>query len=193
MAALRSWLNVFALVLVVVTGCAPATTTPSIAPSPVCTPEAGGAAYPCSQHDYDQMIAKDKLYAEAEAVYRKFLAENERINRTGGVTTLTPVLLETTTGEFRDDVLSLYRELHRIHATAKGGRFIVAWVHRVPGASKDGSVAALRACTDSRTVTMGADGASGTPGLVNELTSYFVREGDALKIAAATYKVVSAC
>ncbi len=60
-------------------GCQPATTTPAPVPSYRCTPEAGGAEFDCSQHQYDDMVAKDQLYAEAEAVYRKFFAEDVRI------------------------------------------------------------------------------------------------------------------
>ena len=54
-------------------------------PSYRCTPEAGGAEFDCTQHQYDEMVAKDKLYAEAEAVYRKFFVEDVRIFRKGGI------------------------------------------------------------------------------------------------------------
>ena len=76
-------------------GCQPATTTPTPVPSYRCTPEAGGAEFDCSQHQYDDMVAKDQLYAEAEAVYRKFFAEDVRILRKGGVQEPTEALLRT--------------------------------------------------------------------------------------------------
>ena len=66
-------------------GCQPPAPSPTPVPSYRCTPEAGGAEFDCTQHQYDEMVAKDKLYAEAEAVYRKFLAEDVRILRAGGI------------------------------------------------------------------------------------------------------------
>ncbi len=51
----------------VLTGCASGTPTPapSPTPSPVCTPEAGGDEYPCTQEEYEAMNDKDSLNAEA--------------------------------------------------------------------------------------------------------------------------------
>ena len=81
-------------------GCQPATTTPAPVPSYRCTPEAGGAEFDCSQHQYDDMVAKDQLYAEAEAVYRKFFAEDCGL-RAGG--SASPPDCWTTTGFLRID------------------------------------------------------------------------------------------
>jgi hypothetical protein len=81
-------------------GCQPPVPSPTPVPSYRCTPEAGGAEFDCTQHQYDEMVAKDKLYAEDEAVYRRFLVEDIRIMRAGGVSSPTPELLETTSGAF---------------------------------------------------------------------------------------------
>ena len=194
MAALRISASLSTLALITVVGCAPAQpTTPPPTPSPTCTPETGGTPYPCTPYNHDQMVTKDKLYTEAETVYRAFLAENERIYRLGGVTEPTAVLLKTTTGQYLKDQLAMYRRLRATRATASGGTFDIKWFQRVPGESIGGSAVALRVCRDSHTVTMGAAGMKPHPGLINRETGYFVTTPDGLKITASTYKPVEKC
>ncbi|HSK31998.1 MAG TPA: hypothetical protein VK903_00805, partial [Propionicimonas sp.] len=101
-------------------------------PSYRCTPEAGGAEFDCSQKQYDDMVAKDKLYAEAEAVYRRFLAEDIRIMRAGGVPTPTPVLLETATGAFLDDVMAEYTDMRDLGLRAEGSDPVIVALTRQP-------------------------------------------------------------
>jgi len=139
------------------------------------------------------MTAKNKLYTQAETVYRKFLAEDERINRAGGVTKPTPVLLETTTGEYLNNAMAIYRELHRIHASASGGTYRIAWIKRVPGEAMNGSIIALQSCVDASTIRMGAKGTPPRPGLINQLTGYFAQVGPTLKITASQFEKVSKC
>ena len=86
---------VTAMTAVLVAGCGPeATVTPTPSPSPtfMCTPEAGGTEAPCSEQDYQEMKAKDALYAEAEQVYRTYQAEFLKVIRAGGADELTPGL-----------------------------------------------------------------------------------------------------
>ncbi len=194
MATARSGLITSALALALLAGCTPA--QPTLAPpqpSPTCTPEGGGKAYPCSPYYYDQMVAKDKLYTEAEAVYRKYLAEDERIYRAGGVTQPTPVLLETTTGQYLADSMRIYRDLHSRHSKAVGGEFKRAWFKRVPGESMAASVVALKVCTDPSTVRIGPNAASSEPGVLAEETGYFARVSGELKLTMARTKVVTKC
>jgi hypothetical protein len=194
MAALRLKLAACTLTLGILTGCTPATpSTPPPEPSPTCTPEAGGPPSPCTQYQYDQMIAKDKLYTEAEAVYRKFLAEDERIYRIGGVTEPTPVLLETTTGDYRKDSVEIYRDLYSRHSKAVGGQFRIAWIKREPGTSIGGSIVALRVCSDASSVLIGPSKSESKPGLIVEETGYFVSDGANLKLSAAQTKAVTKC
>ncbi len=76
------WMPMVAATVILV-GCTPTSppTTPAPTPTFMCTPEAGGAEAPCSQQDYDKMKAKDEQYAEAEKVYREYLAEYVRVMR----------------------------------------------------------------------------------------------------------------
>ncbi|HEX5334760.1 MAG TPA: hypothetical protein VFW55_02695, partial [Propionicimonas sp.] len=95
------------------------------------------------------MVAKDKLYAEAEAVYRKFFEEDVRIYRAGGVDQPTAVLLETAHGQFVEDSMDLYRGLIADSRRLEGDVRLVSLV-RKPGISKELSVAVFAVCTDAR-------------------------------------------
>ncbi|HAM44202.1 MAG TPA: hypothetical protein DCM67_04130 [Propionibacteriaceae bacterium] len=166
---------------------------PNAAPSYTCTPSDGGTAQPCYKAEYDQKIKEDALYAEAEAVYRKFLAEDERIHRVGGASAATPVLLATTTGSYLESAMTVYKALKAAKATASGGEFKIAWVRREPRLSMANSLVALTACTDTSSVQMGSQGKTPLPGRISERTVYFVREADQLKITDGTYKLVDQC
>lgn len=166
----------------------PSTPPPSpVAPTPTfsCTPEAGGAAYECSQFDYEQMVAKDKLYAEAEAVYRKFAAEDERILRAGGANEATPILLLTATGPFLADSLAIYRSMAEKGRHLSGGEVKLVRIERVPDAQKQGSVVAIRVCVDLSSVTIVENGRSIGPGVKGSDLLYFIREGGRLMILGA--------
>jgi hypothetical protein len=191
MAARRTTLAVLAVGLSLLAGCAPA--NPNLQPTYSCTPDDGSSPYACPKVQYDAKAKEAALYTEAEQVYRKFLAEHERIYRLGGVTEPTPVILVTTTGSFQADVMAGYRNLIATHATATGGEFKIAWIKRQPKDTMDGSIVALMACTDTSTVQMSAQGKASTPGRIVERIGYFVRDGELLKLTAARSKVVSTC
>lgn len=192
----RSRFVASAAACVLLVGC---TAAPVVSPTPTptptfsCTPEAGGAAYECSQFDYEQMVAKDKLYAEAEAVYRKFFAEDERIYRAGGVDEPTPVLLETTTGKFLEDSMRIYRALRKYETRAVGGEFRIAWLKRVPGVTSNGSVAALQSCSDASSAVLVAPGSSNVSAGWGLEVLYFARDGGDLKLSAANGDQVNSC
>ncbi len=159
-----------------------------------CTPEVGGEPYACVKEQYDLMVERNKLYAEAEAVYRKFLAEDERIYRSGGTDTPTAVLSETATGDYLAGQLANYQQVLRTQGTSIGGEFKIVWFKRVPDQVRAGSIVALKGCFDNRTVTMGAKGKQPRPGTVFEETGFFVRDGGSLKLTDSTYnKNVATC
>lgn len=177
-----------ALALATVAGCQPPAAVPTPAPTPTftCTPEAGGDAYECSQAQYDEMVAKNELYAEAEAVYRKFLAEDIRIMRAGGVMEPTPALLETTTGAFLEDVMSEYRAMRASGLRAVDGQALLVSLDRRPGATKGGSVVAMVACLDARSLRIQSEDDSVRKGFIARDELYFGRDGsgDLLLIGA---------
>jgi hypothetical protein len=154
-------------------------------PSYRCTPEAGGAEFDCSQKQYDDMVAKDKLYAEAEAVYRRFFDEEVRILRAGGVVEPTPVLLGTTTGAFLEDSMDYYRSLVEERTKLIGGEVRLASLARVPGVSKADSVVVLKACVDATSARMEVDGKLNGNGRSGIDVLYFGPPGGPLKIQGA--------
>ncbi|MCA0297053.1 MAG: hypothetical protein LCH96_17415 [Actinobacteria bacterium] len=176
------------------TGCQPATTpTPTPAPSWTCTPEAGGEQFSCSQHQYDDMVAKDKLYAEAEAVYRKFFAENSRIYRAGGIDEPTATLLETTTGQYLRDSMTLYRSLRNTQTKVVGGDIKLVSLLRLPGVSSGGSLVALRACIDTTSAEIRAPGEKPEAGYIGIEQLFFARVEQQMKIQSSMWQEVEAC
>ena len=175
-------------------GCQPAVLpTPTPAPSYRCTPEAGGAEFDCTPHQYDDMIAKDKLYAEAEAVYRKFLAEDARILRAGGVARATPILLETASGEFLDNVMKNYKTLVERSVVAKGDGPRLVHFERAPGRSKTGSEVSVNVCVDGSSLEFSEAGRSLGRGEKASDDTYFAHIDGVLKIIGADGSQVKSC
>ena len=171
------------------------TTTPST-PSPTfaCTPEAGGSPYPCSSADYQEMKRKDALYAEAERVFRRLIAEDERVARIGGSDELTPeykALLGSP--ELQKQQLEVLKSSKRDRVIGTGGSFVLSWVRRVPGISVEGSAVRMRACVDMTSVTFSERGKVVGPGIVVEETADFQSTEGRLRVWTFEYKVVPSC
>lgn len=167
-------------------------TNPGAQPTFSCTPEAGGTPSPCHEHDYQQSQTRDKLYTQAETVYRKRLAEDERIYRAGGVTEPTPVMLETTTGEALTNMLADYRRAHKAKTKAIGGQFKLAYLKRVPGLTKGTSVVTLETCIDASSVKMVRPGST-DDGAITARRMYFSPDRTVLKVSYVEYKEVETC
>ena len=140
------------LVAVLVSGCvpqAPVTPSPS-APTFMCTPEAGGAKAPCSEQQFQQMKAKDALYAEAEQVYRTYTAELMSLVRKGGSKSIPSSLQRLISGkELSDSVAQRLREVKEERLVFKGPDVRIVWAKRLPTRQKGGSVVAMKFCGDS--------------------------------------------
>ncbi len=165
-----------------------ATPTPTF----MCTPEAGGEASPCSEAQHDEMKAKDALYEEAEAVFREYFAENIRISRAGGVEEPTEVILATTTGAARESVMKAFREFARRGSRARGPDPTLS-VAREPGASRDGSVVAIRACVDASAWAFYKGDDKVSEGRTAEDRVYFSQIGDGLRMAFIEGRWVESC
>ena len=183
-----------AVIACLLTACQPPAPVPTPVPTYRCTPEVGGAEFECSQKRYDDMVAKDKLYAEAEAVYRKFLAEDIRIMRAGGVSSPTPMLLETTFGAFLQDAMAEYSDMRDLGLRAEGQDPVLVNMARQPGLSKGGSVAVLDSCIDSTATAFVGNGKTQKHGPIARDVVYFgTANGSNLKIIGADGKEVSTC
>ena len=166
------------------TGCQPPTPPPTPVPSYRCTPEAGGTEFDCTPHQHDEMITKDKLYTEAETVYRKFFEEDARIYRVGGIDEPTPALLETSHGQFIQDSMELYRGLLADARRLDGDVRLVSLLRR-PGIAKESSLVVMAACTDARSARVLEHGKEVGRGYLIEELIYFGRFDGALKIQGA--------
>lgn len=194
---MHSWtgrsLIAFAAALLLAGCLQPPATPPSTAPSFRCTPEAGGAEFDCTQQQYDEMLAKDKLYAEAEAVYRRFVVEDARILRAGGITEASEALLETTHGEFLDNVMTNYRHLADRKIRATGVDPTMVFFRRASGRAKTGSVVSADICIDGRSLQFEESGNPIGNGRIALDATYFGRVEGALKIIGADGRQVEAC
>lgn len=177
------------------TGCVAtpaASPTPTPVPTFLCTPEAGGAEYPCDQRAYDEMKATDALYAEAEEVFRRFFEEDNRIQLSGDYT-ITPIIQATTSGKFREKLVVVYGQLGEMKISGDGGEPELKWVHRQPDLSRGGSEVALETCVDATAVVVLEAGTPAGKGLVTRNTYFFSREGTELKIIEHEGSEAAAC
>ena len=181
-------LTILATITLLFTGC-----TGPEQPTYSCTPETGGAPFPCYKAQWELYQKQDRLYTEAETVYRKFIAEEERIFRIGGVTKLTPVLEETTTGNFQKYRLKRYLDMGKTRTHLTGGTFVVAWIKRKPAALEPGSAVALDICVEGSAATFQARGQADWAAANTRDTFQFVKERDLLKISSALGESVESC
>ncbi|MEA5117241.1 MAG: hypothetical protein VB036_06435 [Propionicimonas sp.] len=138
------------------------------------------------------MKAKDALYAEAEAVYRKMFAENIRISRAGGVTEPTQVILETTASQARSNLMDIFKDLADGHLEARGDDPTIK-VSRVPGVSKGGSTVTLLICVDASRWAFYRSGELISKGRPAEDRVYFSRLEDGLKMTYVEGRWVDSC
>lgn len=185
MAIPRSAAATAAIIAITLTGCAQP--DPNAKPTYTCTPSTG-TPQPCYKAEYDQQVKEDALYAEAEAVYRKYLAEHERIYRAGGATTASPVMLETLTGEALQQALETSRRIAASHTKAVGGEFKIGYLRRVPGEKIGDSVATWESCEDATSVTFKDDKPARQGGFSLE-RAYFSPTEDGLKISSFTHSL----
>jgi predicted acyl esterase len=138
------------------------------------------------------MKAKDRLYAEAEAVYRRILDESTRIIRAGGVTEPTEVILATTEGKARDDFMATFESFAEDGLRAIGDDPTLA-MRREPGISREGSIVALRVCVDSSGWSFYRGDKLESRGRVGEDRVYFSRFGENLKAVYVEGRWVEKC
>ncbi len=175
---------------VVLSACTP---TPVVRPTPTptptfaCTPEAGGTPAPCSQAEFEETKAKDALYAEAEAVYRRLFDIRTTLARSGN----------PPDGAF--DPYATGSALTDLNATAldgvriEGGEIKLAWLRRLPGLTVEGSTVALEACVDMSSGVAKRGGATLGPGNIALERVFFRRVDTTLKANAAQTKEVASC
>ncbi len=170
---------------------APPVGSPSPSVTLECVPEAGGDPVSCGPIEFEQAQRRDALYAEAEAVYRRFWVETLRVEQLRDPS-VTPELEAVTGGVFRGsvgEVLAQSQGRPRV-----SGEPQLVWVHRLPGRSRAGSVVALSACTDARDARFANPGGQPTSGLRSENRFYFSRDAEGvLRIVDSEFREVESC
>jgi len=169
-------------VLIALAGSGCAQPDPNAQPTYTCTPSDGSTPEPCYKAEYDQRVKEDALYAEAEAVYRKYIAEDERIFRLGGVSEATPAMLKTLTGDGLKQASANYQELIANSTTVVGGEFRVGYIRRVARETYGDSIATLESCIDATSATFKQPGMT-EPGNVSRERAFFSTTREGLKIS----------
>lgn len=176
-------------VLVACAGLSPA--SPTLSPAYRCVPEAGGDPVPCGPIEFEQAQARDALYAEAEAVYRRFWTEWERLYAFESPA----VSLEieaTTAGSFLKYVEAEFAAPSYARRVAGNARLVR--LARYVGGSHSGFTVSLNACWDSSGVTFSprGGGPETTGGAVDE-NVFLSRLDGVLKLVEAESETVRQC
>lgn len=176
-------------VLVACAGLSPA--SPTLSPAYRCVPEAGADPVPCGPIEFEQAQARDALYAEAEAVYRRFWTEWERLYAFEAPA----VSLEieaTTAGSFLKYVEAEFAAPSYARRVAGNARLVR--LARYVGGSHSGFTVSLNACWDSSGVTFSprGGGPETTGGAVDE-NVFLSRLDGVLKLVEAESETVRQC
>lgn len=161
------------LALALLAGC-----TPAPAPTPTPTVVATGPTEGPSTPSGSPSMTEDELYAEAERVFRAWVAEDEKITRSGGI--VTPRFSELTADPLRALMLEDYAGLRKRGEKMAGGSYRIEFIRPAPGKTRKGSVVALSTCVDSRSAQFSVGGKVEKKGSKILSTSYFQLEGSAL-------------
>lgn len=172
-----------AVIAATLTSCA--APNPNAAPTFTCTPTTGTPT-PCYKAEYDLQTKQNRLYTDAETIYRKYLAEDDRIYRAGGATTPTPVMLETLTGKALEENTQRYQDLRRSSTKATGGTLVIGYIRRAPEDATQDAIVALQSCIDTRTQTI-HEGKKSYPGKIGLERAYFSQTSNGLKISHFTH------
>ena len=184
------------LVAVLMSGCvpqAPVTPSPS-APTFMCTPEAGGVKAPCSEQQYQQMKAKDALYAEAEQVYRTYLAEYHKVAEQGGARELpNSIRILLSNDDLAKNIERDLRDFLAQGISVRGTGVVIRNVRREPTRTMNGSELAIRFCGDATGTRVYRNGKRDGSGAISYETAYFRKVSNSLRIVAIQYQGVSKC
>lgn len=180
--------------IVLLVGCtptapAPGPTSPAAPPtqSYYCTPDGETSGAPCSKEEYDAQLERDRLYEEAESVYRKLNAADKEIYRRGG--TADESVLQYVTGEATQVMV----DSHVGNPRLASGDYRVVWVRRSPSIAREGDAVAMTACIDNSEALIALPGQEPEPGGIALENVYFVRVDDSLKISLFEAKQVESC
>lgn len=91
------------------------------------------------------MREADALYQEAETVFRRYFAEDIRLQMDHRKANMTDVIRETTTGKYQERLTQTYREIREEESIGLPAP-VISWIKRRPGPDQHGSVVARNVC-----------------------------------------------
>lgn len=109
----RTTLALAGVMTMLLAGCtATAGTGPTVTPTPTwtCTPDDSGE--PCTAEKAAAQAEEAEAFAEAEAVYRDFMRERNRLAMSGGTATPTPEMMRLAAGPYLDAVAGFLASGH---------------------------------------------------------------------------------
>lgn len=170
------------------TACA-SPTTPTPTPTYSCTTEQGGSPTPCSPNEHPKQ--RDATYKQAEAVYRRYWNELQRLDLLDEPY-FTDVMADTTAGIFEDGVREGLTPKWR-HKRIRGEVRLVR-IEPLQGHSRAGSTVALQLCIDAREAYYVANLSDEiSPGIAWDERVYLAPIDGRLKLVASDSKDVESC
>lgn len=163
--------------------------TPTPKPSFQCTPEAGGDAYPCDQHDYERMVQRDAQYVEAERIYRRAMSVANELLISGQP--INDELRSLTMGESQADFESSLSEAAE-SGVVFAGEGEISWIRRAPDIADLGSTLALEVCTLPGSQTYTIERTQHAPSATVEQVFFSPLEGT-LRISSTLTSEVEQC
>lgn len=164
---------------------------PTPSPTYVCVPEKGGEAVPCGPIEFEQAQKRDARYNEAEAVFRRFWAEQNKQSAMDNPE-FTSVMGETTSGLFEEDVRTALTP--GVFRKRIEGEVRLVRVERLLGYSRSGSTLTMRFCADARGAKFeNPESGETEAGRAYEERIYFAPIDGTLKLVDADMKRVESC
>ena len=120
------------------------------------------------------MKAKDALYAEAEAVYRRTVQIRMDAYSGRPIPDLTTVAVGSGLESLKADIGEGY--------VLVSGELVIHKLQRVPDRSRDGSEVALLSCLDASSVRLSRAGATSSPSPRGIESTYYRRDGGVLRL-----------
>lgn len=206
MSVTRMWAVAVVAAVTVLSGCVPGgsstpTGTPQVsvspssaAPSWMCTPEGkpGGVAHPCTEKQHRDQVEQAALYAEAEAVVRKGLTEDLRLQSDWRIAFVSDTLRSVAAGPYLEDRETLYSVLRDARASYAPIPPIVA-VTVLPAVVHQGSLVSVRTCVDGRKSMNKSSGAPDELGKLVHFDFSLRREAGALRLWEMSSRAVDKC
>ncbi|WP_203567826.1 hypothetical protein [Aestuariimicrobium ganziense] len=134
------------------------------------------------------------LLAEAEGVYRAYVAETLKLEAAGGAEKLPAVFDQYLLEPYKGVVEATYQNMRKNGSKVEStGRVAILAVEAIDASTREGAVIALSACLDGSQATVRHRDGTTEKGSIVLRELYFKRDGRDLKIFSSRAKEVPSC